>query len=207
MQRSIYARRGLALTLLLAVTAAASHQAPQRSAAQLMDVLMWNREPIGGPFALTDHLGKRRTDADFRGKMMLVYFGYTSCVDVCPTDLQNIGLALEKLGDAAGVIQPIFITVDPHRDTPKRLAAYVQSFHPTLVGLSGSTADIRKAADAYRVYYKKVRGPKDSDARYDVDHSAVIYLMDRKGKYIDFFPPGTPADRMAEILRRVIAAE
>src|SRR4051812_45101760 len=176
----------IALALLLAAAAAGSHEPPQRSAAQLMDVLMWNREPIGGPFALIDHLGKRRTDADFRGKMMLVYFGYTSCVDVCPTDLQNIGLALKKLGDAASVIQPIFITVDPDRDTPKRLAAYVQSFHPTLVGLSGSTADIRKAADAYRVYYKKVRRPKDSDARYDVDHSAFIYLTDRKGKYIDF---------------------
>jgi cytochrome oxidase Cu insertion factor (SCO1/SenC/PrrC family) len=78
--------------------AAGAHPPPQRSAAQLMDVLMWNREPIGGPFALVDHQGKRRTDKDFRGKMLLVYFGFTSCVDVCPTDLQNIGLALPEAG-------------------------------------------------------------------------------------------------------------
>lgn len=207
MRLSIRTRGGIALGLMLAVTGAASHEAPQRSAAQLMDVLMWNREPIGGPFLLTDHHGKRRSDADFRGKMMLVYFGYTSCVDVCPTDLQNIGLALQMLGGAGELVQPIFITLDPERDTPTRLAAYVGGFHPALVGLRGTSADVRKAADAYRVYYKRVPTPKGSAARYDVDHSAVIYLMDRKGKYIDFFPPGTPADRMAEILRRVIAAQ
>jgi cytochrome oxidase Cu insertion factor (SCO1/SenC/PrrC family) len=187
--------------------AAAAHEPPRRSAAQLMDVLMWNREPIGGPFALTDHQGKRRTDADFRGKFMLVYFGFTSCVDVCPTDLHNIGTALEKMGEAGKVIQPLFITVDPERDTPKRLAAYVPSFHPTLVGLSGSAADVRQAADAYRVYYKRLPKGQGSVTGYDVDHSAAMYLMDRNGKYIDFFPPGTPADRMAEILRRVLAAQ
>jgi len=196
----------LALALCIAASAAAPHPPLQRSAAQLMDVLMWNREPIGGAFALTDHRGKRRTDADFRGKMMLVYFGFTSCVDVCPTDLHNIGLALDKLGEAGKAIQPLFITVDPERDTPRRLAAYVPSFHPALVGLTGSAADVRKAADAYRVYYRKVPNPR-SATDYEVDHSAVIYLMDRNGKYVDFFPPGTPADRMAEILGRVLAAQ
>jgi cytochrome oxidase Cu insertion factor (SCO1/SenC/PrrC family) len=197
--------QAIALCSLLCVAAAGAHPPPQRSAAQLMDVLMWNREPIGGPFALIDHRGKPRTDKDFRGKMLLVYFGFTSCVDVCPTDLQNIGLALEKLGPAGTAIQPLFITVDPERDTPRRLAAYVPSFHPTLVGLSGSAAAVRQAADAYRVWYRK--GPKGQGSLtgYDVDHSAAIYLMDRDGKYVDFFPPGTPADRMAEILRRVLA--
>lgn len=197
----------LALAVLLAAAAAAAHEPPQRSAAQLMDVLMWNREPIGGPFALIDQHGRRRTDKDFRGNYMLVYFGFTSCVDVCPTDLHNIGLALEKLGDAGKAIQPLFITVDPERDTPQRLAAYVPSFHPTLVGLSGSAAAVRKAADAYRVYYKKVPSPRGSATDYEVDHSAVIYLMDRNGRYVDYFPPGTPADRMAEILQRVLAAQ
>jgi cytochrome oxidase Cu insertion factor (SCO1/SenC/PrrC family) len=197
----------VAVALMLAAAAAGSHEPPQRSAAQLMDVLMWNREPIGGAFALIDQHGKRRTDADFRGKFMLVYFGFTSCVDVCPTDLHNIGLALDKLGDAGKTIQPLFITVDPERDTPKRLAAFVPSFHPTLVGLSGSAAAVRKAANAYRVYYKKVPNRQGSLIDYEVDHSAAIYLMDRNGKYIDFFPPGTPADRMAEILKRVLAAQ
>jgi cytochrome oxidase Cu insertion factor (SCO1/SenC/PrrC family) len=197
----------LVLALWLAAGAAAAHEPPQRSAAQLMDVLMWNREPIGGPFALIDQHGRRRTDADFRGKMMLVYFGFTSCVDVCPTDLHNIGLALQKLGDAGKGIQPLFITVDPERDTPKRLAAYVPSFHPTLVGLGGSAAAVRRAADAYRVYYKKVPNRQGSSTDYEVDHSAVVYLMDRNGKYVDFFPPGTPPDRMAEILQRVLAGQ
>jgi cytochrome oxidase Cu insertion factor (SCO1/SenC/PrrC family) len=197
----------LAAALWLAVMSAAAHEPPQRSAAQLMDILMWNREPIGGPFELTDHHGKRRTDKDFRGKMMLVYFGFTSCVDVCPTDLQNIGLALEKLGAAGKVIQPLFITVDPDRDTPQRLAAYVPSFHPTLIGLSGSAADVRRAADAYRVYYKRLPQGQGSVTGYEVDHSAAIYLMDRNGKYIDFLPPRTPAGRMAESLRRVLAVQ
>jgi protein SCO1/2 len=194
----------IALAVLLSAGAGA-HLPPQRSAAQLMDALMWNREPIGGPFALVDHHGTRRTDRDFRGKMLLVYFGYTSCVDVCPTDLQNIGLALERLGEAGKTIQPLFITVDPERDTPRRLAAYVPAFHPTLVGLSGSPGAVRQAANAYRVWYRK--GPKGqgSVTGYDVDHSAAIYLMDREGKYVDFFPPGTSGERMADILRRVLA--
>src|SRR5215213_577167 len=111
--------RNLALAVLACwcVSAAVSAEQPERSAAELMDVVMWNREPIGGPFALTDHTGKPRTEADFRGKLLLVYFGFTYCPDVCPTDLQNIGLALDRLGEAAERVQPLFITLDPARDT------------------------------------------------------------------------------------------
>jgi len=193
-----------ALGLCLGVTAAAAHQPQQRSQAELMDVLMWNREPIGGPFTLVDQHGKRRTDADFRGKLMLVYFGFTACADVCPTDLQQIGAAIEKLGASGDAVQPLFITLDPATDTPKRLAAYVPSFHPRLLGLSGSAAAVDEAARAYRVYYKKVPGAKASEA---VDHSAFIYLMDRDGKYLGFFPPGTPADRMVQVMRPYLAAQ
>lgn len=194
----------LLVALVLAVPAAWAHDPPrQRSAAQLMDVLMWNREPIGGPFALVDHQGRRRTDADYRGKLLLVYFGFTGCVDVCPTDLLHIGQALDKLGEAGKGVQPLFITVDPARDTPRRLAAYVPSFHPTLVGLSGSAGAVRRAADHYRVYFRKSPGGSATD--YDVDHSAYVYLMDRDGSYLDFFPPGTSADRMAEVLRPFLA--
>jgi protein SCO2 len=193
-----------ALGLCLGVTAAAAHQPQQRSQAELMDVLMWNREPIGGPFTLVDQHGKRRTDADFRGKLMLVYFGFTACADVCPTDLQQIGAAIQKLGVSGDAVQPLFITLDPATDTPKRLAAYVPSFHPRLLGLSGSAAAVDEAARAYRVYYKKVPGAKASEA---VDHSAFIYLMDRDGKYLGFFPPGTPADRMVQVMRPYLAAQ
>jgi protein SCO1/2 len=119
------AARGSVIALaLLGVLGAADQplaQKSDRSAAELMDAVMWNREPIGGPFALIDQDGKRRTDADFRGKVLLVYFGFTYCPDVCPTDLQEIGLAVDRLGPAGDAVQPIFITVDPARDTPEHL--------------------------------------------------------------------------------------
>ena len=174
-----------------------------RSAAEIMDILMWNREPVGGPFALTDQTGHVRTNSDFRGRLMLVYFGFTYCPDVCPTDLQAIALALDKLGGDADGVQPIFITVDPERDTAAHLAEYVPLFHPRLIGLTGSAEAIRKVADAYKVYYAKV--PLEGAGDYTVDHTAYIYLMDRDGNYLGFFPPGTSADRMVEIIRPRLA--
>lgn len=186
-----------ALALVLALSLDMAHAAPQRSAAEVMDVLMWNREPVGGPFALVDQNGKRRTDKDFRGKLMLVYFGFTYCPDICPTDLLQMGLAVEKLGAAGEAVQPLFVTLDPERDKPKQLAAFVTHFHPRFLGLSGTASDIRKAADAYKVYYKKVAG----SSGYTIDHTAFIYLMDRNGQYLGFFPPGTSAERMLEIIR------
>jgi cytochrome oxidase Cu insertion factor (SCO1/SenC/PrrC family) len=200
--------RGIALVsvgLWLALTAASAGDAEvksQRSAAEIMDILMWNREPVGGPFALTDQTGKVRSDTDFRGKLMLVYFGFTYCPDVCPTDLQAIGLTLDRLGRDADQVQPIFITVDPERDTASHLADYVPLFHPRLLGLTGSADAIRKAADAYKVYYARV---PLKDADYTVDHTAYIYLMDRDGSYLGFFPPGTSADRMVEIIKPRLA--
>jgi len=170
-------------------------------AARLMDDLMWNRGPIGGPFALIDHTGKLRTDEDFRGKLLLIYFGYSYCPDVCPTDLQQIGLALEQLGAASEAVQPLFITLDPDRDTPQQLADYVPMFHPRLVGLSGDAAAIADAARAYRVYYARV---PTKDADYTIDHSGFIYLMDRDGKYVGFFPPGTSGDQMADAIRPLL---
>ena len=178
-------------------------QERERSATELMDVLMWNREPVGGPFALVDHTGKPRTDADFRGKLLLVYFGFTWCPDVCPTDLQAIGLALDQLGAAGENVQPLFITLDPERDTPAHLADYVRLFHPRLVGLSGDADAIRQAARAYKVYYAKVA---TAGGDYTVDHSGYIYLMDRAGQYLGFFPPGTSPEQMAEVIRPHVGA-
>ena len=185
-----------ALLLCLAAPAAAQ-QLSERSAAELMDVLMWSREPVGGPFALVDHTGKRRTDADFRGKLLLLYFGFTYCPDVCPTDLQAIGQALIQLGRSADDVQPVFVTLDPDRDTSRRLADYVTFFHPRLIGLTGDASAIRQAARAYKVYYAKV----PARSGYTIDHSGYVYLMDRGGKYLGFFPPGTPPERMAEVIR------
>src|SRR5256885_1898476 len=103
-----------------------------------MDVVMWGTESIGGPFTLVDHTGRTRTDADFRGKFLLVYFGFTFCPDVCPTDLQVISSAIDQLDAAGELLQPLFITVDPERDTPAHLSQYVPMFHPRLIGMTGN---------------------------------------------------------------------
>jgi cytochrome oxidase Cu insertion factor (SCO1/SenC/PrrC family) len=202
---SAQARRALITlgTLLLCLWPAlvrAQHE-PERSAAELMDVLMWNREPVGGPFALVDHTGRQRTEADFRGKLLLLYFGFTYCPDLCPTDLQSIGLAIDQLGKAGEGVQPLFVTLDPDRDTPQHLANYVPLFHQRLIGLTGDPISIRQAARAYKVYYAKVPTAGDD---YTVDHSGYIYLMDRVGQYLGFFPPGTPPDRMADVIRPLL---
>lgn len=193
-------RLSLALALVAGMSVQCDAEPVQRSAAEIMDILMWGREPVGGPFDLIDQTGKQRTAKEFVGKLMIVYFGFTYCPDVCPTDLQNIGLALDILGRSAERVQPIFITVDPERDTPEHLRDYVPMFHPRLIGLTGEAAAIRVAADAYKVYYAKVLNEKGDN--YTVDHTAFIYLIGAVGKYIGFFPSGTSPDRIAEMLRK-----
>ncbi|PDT64884.1 SCO family protein [Bradyrhizobium ottawaense] len=190
------------LYVMLTLACAAAAQA--RSAAETMDILMWNREPVGGPFQLIDQTGKPRSDGDFRGRLMLVYFGFTHCPDVCPTDLMAIGQALEQLGPDAEAVQPVFITLDPERDTAEHLAEYVPLFHPRLLGLTGSSEAIGAAAEAYKVYFARIPIGKGAND-YTVDHTSFIYLMDRDGKYLGFFPPGTSAERMVEIIRPRLA--
>lgn len=176
-----------------------SPTAPEPSAAALMDAVMWNKEQIGGPFALIDQDGSPRTDADFRGKVLLVYFGYTYCTDICPTDLQAISTAIDKLGPAGESVQPLFITVDPEHDTPDAIKLYVALFHPRLVGLTGTAKQVKTVARAYKVYYAKNEQSKKSDPV--IDHSGFVFLVGRDGKYLGFFPPGTSADRMIDGLR------
>jgi cytochrome oxidase Cu insertion factor (SCO1/SenC/PrrC family) len=188
----------LAAAMLSGIAPLDAQTQSSRSSAELMDAVMWNREPIGGPFALIDHNSKPRTHDDFRGKLLLVYFGFTYCPDVCPTDLQNMGLALDMLGEAAERVQPLFITVDPERDTPEHLKDYVPMFHPRLIGLTGDLAAIHAAAAAYRAYYAKV--PLKGDD-YTVDHSSFIYVVGADGGYLGFLPPGTPPERIAESIR------
>jgi protein SCO1/2 len=158
---------------------------------------------VGGPFRLTDQNGHSVSDADFRGRFMLVYFGYTFCPDICPAGLQVISAALDKLGDKADRIVPIFITLDPERDTPAKLADYVKSFHPRLVGLTGSASDIAAVAKAYRVYAKKVVDEK-APADYTLDHTSIIYLMDANGEFITHFTHLTNVDQLAAQLRTVL---
>jgi protein SCO1/2 len=176
--------------------------AEQPSAAQMMDDLMYGRGTVGGPFTLTDQTGNQRSDNEFRGKLMIVYFGYTFCPDVCPTDLMAITQALDALGPAASDVQPVFITVDPERDS-KVLKDYVAAFHRSLVGLTGSPDEIRKVANSYKAFYVKVQDERS--AGYSIDHAGVIYLMGRNGEYLGFMPPQTNPDRLAEILRKNLA--
>jgi protein SCO1/2 len=176
--------------------------AEQPSAAQMMDDLMYGRGTVGGPFTLTDQTGRQRSDTDFRGRLMIVYFGYTYCPDVCPTDLMAITQALDALGPAAEGVQPLFITIDPERDT-KLLADYIGAFHHSFVGLTGSPDEIRNVANSYKAFYAKVRDERSAD--YSIDHAGVIYLMGRNGEYLGFMPPQTNPDRLTEILRKYLA--
>lgn len=180
--------------------AMAAEQPP--SAAQMMDDLMYGRGPVGGPFTLTDQNGQTRSDGEFHGKLMVVYFGYTYCPDICPADLMAITQALDALGPAAADVQPLFITIDPERDTAL-LARYVSAFHQSLIGLTGSPEEIRKVANAYKAYYAKVPDPRGGD--YVIDHMGAIYLIGRNGEYLGFMPPQTSPDRLARILREHLA--
>jgi protein SCO1 len=158
---------------------------------------------VGGPFSLVGADGKTVTDADFRGRYMLVFFGFTHCPDICPAELQVIAQALDKLGGKGKKVVPVFITLDPERDTPKAMAEYVKSFGPNFVGLTGSPEAIAAAARAYRVAYAKVEN-KESAGDYSVDHSALVYLMDPEGKYVTHFSYGTGADELAEKLNKIL---
>jgi protein SCO1/2 len=198
-----YRACALALLALLVGGSMAAAEEPQPSAAQMMDDLMFGRGTVGGPFTLTDQNGKSRSDSEFRGRLMIVYFGYTFCPDVCPTDLMAITQALDALGKDAAGVQPIFITIDPERDNPV-MADYLRAFHPSFVGLTGSPEEIRKVANAYKAFYARVEDPRTGE--YSIDHSGVIYLIGRDGKYLGFMPPQTAPDRLIEILRKYLAS-
>tara|TARA_B100000674_G_scaffold386753_1_gene330269 strand:- start:16188 stop:16802 length:615 start_codon:yes stop_codon:yes gene_type:complete len=156
---------------------------------------------IGGPFELVNQDGETVTQEDFAGKYMLAYFGYTFCPDVCPTELQVMGTALDMIPqDIADEITPVFFTVDPERDTVEAVAEYVPYFHERMVGLTGTVEQTTAAAKAYRVYYAKAipeGQPEDTDS-YLMDHSSFVYLMDRDGKFVRHFNYGTSPEDMAK---------
>ena len=157
---------------------------------------------IGGPFRLVDQNGKPFTDADLKGKWHLLFFGYTHCPDVCPTTLNELSLALDRLGKKRDRVGIVLITVDPERDTPDVLKSYVASFDASVVALSGTPDEVAQAAKAYRVYFAK--RPR-SDGNYDMDHSAVIYVMDPQGRFTATFTPDTAADKVAERLEKLLS--
>lgn len=159
---------------------------------------------IGGPFQLTDHTGKAVTDETYRGKYMLVYFGYTFCPDVCPTSLSIMADALDLLTpEQLDKVVPIFVSVDPDRDTPEVLADYVPNFHDNMIGMTGTHAQVKAVSRAYKTYFAKVN-EDDPDGNYLMDHSSITYVMGPDGLYAAHFGHATPAEQMAKRLGEIL---
>jgi protein SCO1/2 len=154
---------------------------------------------VGGPFVLADQTGKARSDKDFRGRYLLVYFGYSFCPDVCPTTLGVVADTLAKLGARKNKIVPLFITLDPERDTPGVLKNYLSSFGPEFIGLTGTPNSIKQTAQEFRVYYTKHSLPNGG---YAIDHTSVLYLMGPDGRFITYYDDTSlGADTLATDLR------
>lgn len=156
---------------------------------------------VGGPFRLVDQNGRAVTEKDFGGKPYLVFFGFTHCPDICPAALFDMSETLRRLGPDAEKVSAIFVSVDPERDTPEKLKDYLQSFHPRISALTGSQAEIDAVTKAYKAYAKKV--PLDGGG-YTMDHSAIVYLMDKEGRFVAPFNLKRPADEAAKDLRRYL---
>lgn len=161
---------------------------------------------LGGPFSLTDQFGNKRKNSEFLGKYMMVYFGYSFCPDVCPMGLQHISKALELLGTDIDQVTPLFITIDPERDTQENLKVYAQNWHSSFIFLTGSQEEINPVLEAYKVYTMRAR-PDGTMADYLIDHSAFVYLMDRSGNLISFFPHTSDPQVMAQTVREHLLKE
>jgi len=195
---SVWLRRGLTAVLIaiLVICGVLLYQLYQRTltGSPTGEVL------IGGPFELVDQNGTKVTDQTFKGRLMLIYFGFTYCPDACPTALGAMSAAIDKLDTSADRVVPMLITVDPERDTPQVLKDYVSNFHPRMMGLTGTKEQIAQDAKAYRVFYQKAAGPTPDD--YLMDHTLLIYLMDGDGKYLTHFGPDATPDQMADEIRK-----
>ena len=161
---------------------------------------------IGGPFTLTDQTGATVTDKTYDGSYRLIYFGYTFCPDACPTELGVMAQAIDALGSAGAKVLPIFITIDPARDTAQQLAGYVPLFDKRLVGLTGTPEQIAAVAKEYKVYYAKADQPGVDTKSYGMNHSSFVYLMYPAGKFLTVFSSDTDSDKMAAEIRRFMDA-
>lgn len=159
--------------------------------------------PVGGPFSLVDHTGRDVSDADFKGKYLLVYFGFTHCPDTCPIGLYTVSTALNQLGELADQVRPLFVTVDPTRDTVDVLANYVKAFHPRMVGLTGTHEQVRAMAKTYGMDYMT----GEFDGEYVVYHTAFTFLMNRDGKFLKAFADGVEIDELSHAIREVLESQ
>ncbi len=159
---------------------------------------------LGGPFTLVDQTGRTVTERDFAGRAMLIYFGFTYCPDVCPTELGTIAAAIDAMGPAGERVTPVFISIDPERDTPAAMADYVSRFHPRMVGLTGSAEQVAQVARAYRVYYAKVQ-PRDTTT-YLMDHSSFIYFVGPDSRVRSLFRPESTPEAIATAVNAQLRA-
>ena len=191
------------LVMLLTVLTLTACQ-PSTPAFHATDMSASNGQ-IGGELALTDHTGRARTLKDFLGKVVVVFFGYTQCPDVCPTNMSTLREVMTQLGPEAAKVQVLFVSVDPERDTQELLAQYVPAFHPDFLGLYGSAEQTAKAARDFRVFFQK-QG-KVTGANYTVDHSAGSYVFDASGKLRLYLRHGEPAANIVDDLRRLLRSD
>lgn len=156
-------------------------------------------------YLLQDHNGRGVSDQDFKGRFQLITFGYTFCPDICPTTLAELAAVMKALGDDAARVQPLFVSVDPERDTPAQLKSYAEFFDKRILGLSGAPELVRKAADHFKVRYEKVREPGAPDGQYSIDHSAGIYLLGPDARFLKKFAYATPVEDIVAQLRAIIS--
>lgn len=201
--RSAAARRPLrwVAAFFLAVAMLACSPAPEPPPFHATDI---TGSSFGKTLGLTDHHGKPRTLADFRGKVVLLFFGYTQCPDICPTAMQRFALSMQKLGADADKVQVLFVSLDPERDTPELLGKYVPFFHPSFLGLTGTPAEIAAVAREFRVFYAKRAA--EGGLGYTLDHWAGAYAFDAEGRLRLYIPPELSADEVAADVRRLAAA-
>ncbi len=158
------------------------------------------RDSIKSDFALVDHTGKSVTDENYRGKWLLVFFGFTNCPDVCPTALNEIAQIIENLGEKAAKVQPLFITIDPERDTPERMAEFVSAFDPRITGLTGTPEQIKASTKSFKVYYAK-EVQKGAPDGYTMEHTASLYLIDPKGRFVRPYSYNATIEEISDDLR------
>ncbi len=195
---------GIGLVVAIVTAGAAGFIITKKNAPKTVAYSKSTPPPIGGKFTLVNGNGKTVTEADFKGRYMLIFFGYTSCPDVCPNTLQAVGETLDIMGKDAAKVAPLFISVDPERDTPKVMKEYVSNFHPGIIGLTGNPEQISSVAKVYQAYFAKVVDESGNKDNYLMDHSAYLYLMGPDGKFVTVFGYQTDPKVVAEQIEKLL---
>lgn len=202
-QKNFFILMGVLLMLLVSVLSYALTPASKNAPKATTQTSTAGIEGLGGSWALTDHNGKSVTDKDYSGKFRLMFFGFTYCPDVCPTELKRLSMVLEGLGDDAVNITPLFVTIDPERDSPKVLKDYLARFDERFIGLTGSVKQIEHMEDIYKVYSAKAQDPEHTE--YTMNHSALVYLIAPDDKVLHLFHSSDTPDQIIALIRAAMA--